>query len=93
MRNPRLWRNVGLALMASGPIAIAAALQLPPGALTDAPRAIGFIFGVMAILFGGIGALVMHLGARAQAALEHDEEVIARWRVDAATWRDFIALN
>ena len=93
MRNPRLWRNVGLALLASGPVAIIAALQLPPGALTDTPRAIGFGFGVMAIVFGGIGALVMHLGARAQAALERGEELIARWRVDAATWRDFLALN
>lgn len=93
MRNPGLWRNAALALAASGPIAIAAALILPEGPATDLPRAIGFAFGAMAVVFGGFAALFMHLDLRAKRALDRGEDVLARWHVEATTWRDFIALS
>jgi hypothetical protein len=93
MRNPQLWRNAALALFATGPVAILATLQVPADAGADAARAMGFGFGVLAIIFGGVGALITHLNVRALQALDRGEDVLARWRVDAAAWRDFIALN
>lgn len=93
MRNPRVWRNVALCALATGPLAIAAAVQLPSSAATDPARAMGFVYGVSAILFGAIGALVLHVQLKAKLALSRGEDVLARWRIDAAHWRDFLALN
>jgi len=62
MRNPRLWRNLALALVAAGPVAIAIALQLPEGVDDNAVRAMAFNFGFIAIIFGACAALFLHMG-------------------------------
>ena len=47
----------------------------------------------MAVVFGGGSALFRHADAHAEDALQRGEDVMARWRVDAATWQAFLALN
>jgi hypothetical protein len=93
MRNPHNWRNTSLAVFASGIVAAPAAFLLPEAVAGDTARGLLFIYGVMALLFGGGTALFQHFDARAKDALARGEDIIARWHVDAATWRDFIALN
>jgi hypothetical protein len=44
----------------------------------------------MALLFGRGTALFRHRDVRAMDALARGEEIIARWRVDSATWRAFV---
>jgi hypothetical protein len=93
MRNPHRWRSIALAFFASGVVATPAPFLLPEAAAGDTARGILFIYGVMALLFGGGSALFCHFDVRAQKSLFRGENSIARWRVDAATWRDFVALN
>ena len=93
MRNPVLWRNVALAFVAAGPVAIAVAMQLPEGAASNATRGITSMFGMMAIIFGACAALFAHLDVRAKQSLTLGEDILARWRIDAATWREFVALD
>jgi hypothetical protein len=93
MRNPHRWRGIALAFFASGIVALPMAFLLPEAAAGDTARGLLFIYGVMALLFGGGIAFFRHLEARAQASLRRGENIIARWRVDVATWREFIALN
>jgi hypothetical protein len=90
MRNPHRWRNIALAFFASGIFATPAPFLLPEAAAGDTARGLLFIYGVMALLFG---ALFRHFEVRAQKRLLRGENIIARWRIDAATWRDFVALN
>jgi hypothetical protein len=90
MRNPHRWRKIGLAFFASGVIAAPAAFLLPEAAAGDTVRGVLFIYGVMAILFGGASALARHSETRAWESLRRGEDIIARWRVDARTWREFI---
>jgi hypothetical protein len=91
MRNPRRWRNIGLAFLASGIIASIAVFWLPEAAAADTARAVLIGYGLTALLFGGGSALFRHFDARAQDALGRGENILARWRVDAATWRQFLA--
>lgn len=91
MRSPRLWRNIGLAFLASGIAASSAAFLLPDAAVGNSARALLMIFGLTALVFGGGTALSRLFDAREQDALVRGEDVIARWRVDAETWRAFIA--
>lgn len=93
MRNPRRWRNVGLAFFASGIVAAAAPFLLPEAGAGDTARGVLFICGTMAVLFGGGTALFRHFDAHAHARLRRGEQIIARWQVDAETWRKFLALN
>jgi hypothetical protein len=93
MRNPRLWRNVGLAFLASGIVAAAAPFLLPDAMAGDAVRTALFAYGLTAIIFGGLAALGGHRSARAKEALERGDDVIARWHIDAATWQAFITLD
>lgn len=93
MRNPHRWRNIALAFFASGIVATPAPFLLPEAAAGDTARGLLFIYGVMALLFGGGTALFRQFEVRAQKSLLRGENIIARWRVDAVTWRDFVALN
>ncbi len=93
MRNPKLWRTVELSWAASGILASLVAYWLPDGVAADWMRTTLFVYGVTAVIFGFASALWSHLSARAQDALLRGDDVIARWRVDAATWRAFIARN
>jgi len=93
MRHPERWRNVGLVACIAG-IAIAAAPFLLPAATAgDGVRAALFSLGITAVIFGGATALLGHRDVRAKAALARGEDVLARWHVDAATWRAFLAAD
>lgn len=93
MRNPRLWRTVGLAFLASGIVAALAAFGLPEALAGDGLRAGLFAYGSTAVLFGALSALTAHSHARARDVLSRGDDIIARWHVDAVTWQAFLALN
>jgi len=93
MRDPRFWRNFALAFFATGAVAAAAAFFLPNAAANDIGRGTLFIYGVMALLFGGGSALFRQFDVRAKDALARGEDIIARWRIDAGAWGEFVALN
>lgn len=87
MRNPATWRNVGLALALAGLAAGAAATQ---PALGEGLRIGLVVFASVAVLFGGGSAWARHADVQAAAALARGEDVLARWRVPAADWREFV---
>jgi hypothetical protein len=89
MRNPRAWRTAAVAFAVSGVAAGAAAFLLPERSAPDWLRGCLFIYGLMAVVFGLAGAWGHHRALRAQRALADDAQVLARWRIDAATWRKF----
>ncbi len=93
MRKPHLRRDVALAFAASGLAACVAAFRLPEAMAGEIVRAVLFTYGSSALLFGGGTALHWHLLARARDALARGDEVMARWRIEPALWRDFLALN
>jgi len=93
MRNPHRSRNISLAFFTSGIVAVPAAFLLPEAAAGDTARGILFVYGLMAIMFGGMSALIHHSEARAKDSLLRGEDILARWRVDAASWRAFLTLN
>ncbi len=90
MRNPRRWRNVSVVFLISGAVAAPAAFLLPDAAANDVARMLLFLYGVMAIFFGGTSAWLRHLELRAKRAFARGEDVLARWRVDADEWRAFL---
>ena len=90
MRNPARWRDIGLLACLLGALAVAAAFMLPPAMAGDGMRAALFAIGISGVLFGGAAAFWGRQAARAKAVLDRGEDVIARWRIDAATWRAFL---
>jgi hypothetical protein len=70
---------------------LAAAFWLPADAAGDTARGVLFVYGLMAMVFGGLSALFRHREAQAKAALARGEEVLARWVVDTEAWREFAA--
>jgi hypothetical protein len=93
IRNPIRWRNVGVAVFASGILSALAAFVLPQDVTGNDVRAALVAYGLTALLFGGGTAVFRHLDARAKDALARGEDVIARWRVEPASWRAFVAHN
>jgi hypothetical protein len=93
LRNPQRWRNISLAFFVSSFIAIPAPFLLPEAAAGDTARLVLFIYGLMALIFGGVNAFFRHVEVRALAALSRGEDLLARWHIDAATWREFRAHN
>ncbi len=93
MRNPQRWRTINLAFLVMGIVAGIAAFALPADAAGDTARTVLFILGSTAALFGGGSALLRHFDVRAERKLVRGEDIIARWHVDADTWRRFIALD
>lgn len=93
MRNPRRWRNISLLFFFSGAVAAPAAFLLPETAANDTVRGILFVYGLMALLFGGGNALFRHFDVRAKDSLARGVDVLARWRIDTDTWREFLAHN
>lgn len=67
------------------------------GLLTTAPRGGAattlLIVSIACVVFGGVGAAALQPDVRARARLDRGEGVIARWRVDLATWRAFVELD
>ncbi|MCE9657461.1 MAG: hypothetical protein K8R60_02805 [Burkholderiales bacterium] len=92
MRHPRLWRDIALAAAAAGAAAAVAALRLP-GLGQGALQATLFIGGASLALIGGVGALMAWASARTESALKRGDGVMGRWRVEAAVWPDFLALE
>ncbi len=90
MPRPHRARTVALAFAAGGIAASIAPFVLPAAVAGDNARGILFVAGVMALLFGGGTALFRHRDSRAMDALARGEGILARWRVDPATWRAFV---
>lgn len=67
------------------------------GVLTTPPRGGAVttlqIVSIACAVFGGVGAAALEPDVRARARLDRGEGVIARWRVDLATWRAFVDLD
>ena len=93
MRRPARWRNVALGTAGSGAIALASAFVLPRPVLDSWVGAVCFLVGPMALIFGGLFTSWWHAQAKAEAALRRGEGLVARWSVDAETWRRFVELN
>lgn len=93
MRDPKRWRNISWAVFASGMVTAPAAFLLPEAMAGDNARGFLFCYGLMALIFGGWFAMFCHRDLRAKEALARGEDVLARWRIDAETWRAFKALN
>lgn len=90
MRNPRRWTRIALGAVPLGATMTIAAFALPPAIAGDLARAALFALGASGVLFGSVGGWQAWRAARAQASLARGEDVLARWRVDAATWRAFV---
>jgi hypothetical protein len=93
MRSPERWRRIALGFFISGCVAAPAAFLVPGLSPASWVRTSLFIYGLMAIIFGGGTALFRHFDVRAKQALARGENVIARWRVESDAWNDFVALD
>lgn len=93
MRNPRRWRNIALAFLASSLPALALPWLLPPETAGDDLRGGLFFYGLLALLGGGFTFVSTHRDLRAKQALARGEDVIARWRLSPDEWRAFLALE
>ena len=93
MRNSRRWRNIGLAFFASGLVATPVPFIIADSWLGETALGLLFTYGLMALVFGGMAAVIRHSEVRAWDSLRRGEDIIARWHVDGATWRAFLELN
>jgi hypothetical protein len=93
MRNPRRRRNVALLFLVLGPVLVVAVLWLPKGAIDETLLVICILVGVVLTLLGALVALDAQIDVRNEANLQDGKDVLARWHIDAASWRAFIALN
>jgi hypothetical protein len=93
MRNPERWRNIAAAWFFAGPFLVLAAFALPPALAGDGLRGTLFCLGAMGIVFGGFGALDYYRTLRAKRRLARGEGLLARWRIDAEYWREFLELD
>ena len=89
MRHPHRARTVALWFVGLGAISLAAWFWV--GTEHVGVRVALFVFGTMALAFGGLFALFGHQDARAKEALARGEDIIARWRVEADDWQRFVA--
>ena len=93
MRNPQSWRNVALVLAASG-IGIAAFRWSQPAGVASIDAQINaMVYAMFSIPCGLAAAFMLHKQVRAQRALRSGADLIARWRVLAPVWRQFLALS
>jgi hypothetical protein len=93
MRNPERWRNAAIALFLAGPAIAVAAFALPERSIHDDARGAMFAIGMMCTLFAGVTALVLHQDVKRQRRLARGEGLFARWRIAAADWQAFVALD
>ena len=71
-----------------------AALVLLPESAMGLNAQVGLAcYAPVAIIFGALWSIYRQGEARAKDALLRGDGVLGQWRVDAATWREFIALN
>lgn len=93
MRNPTLWRNAGLAIVASGIATGAAVILIPDSVLGVNVKVALFCYALLAVIFGFMWTSWRHSEASTQIALLRGEGVIVHWRVDPAAWDRFATLN
>lgn len=93
MRNPKLWRNLGLAIVASGFVSGAAVILVSDSTLGTNTKSGMFIYALMSVIFGSMWTFYRHSEAVAQSQLLRGEGVLTRWMVDPAAWSRFAALN
>jgi hypothetical protein len=91
LRRPRRWQLVSFAVLASAVVALALPWWLPAAVAGDGLRGGLFLYGLLALMFGGWGAVSTTRDLRAQAALTRGDGVIARWRLEPDAWRAFLA--
>lgn len=89
MRNPHRWRTIGLFGLGLGALSFAWLWLGPPH--TAEIWAALFFLGAAGVVFGGLVAFFQDQNVRARQALARGEDVIARWRVEAADWQRFVA--
>ena len=90
MRDPRRWRNIALVFFVSGIVVTPIAFLLPAAVMDNSARGLLTMYGLMALIFGGVSAWSNHAASLAKESLARGKDIIARWRVDAATWREFV---
>ena len=93
MRDPHRLRALGVAIVATGVAALLPAFVLPKEMADSWVVGVGFVGGLMAIIFGSLWTSWRHREARAKDALLLGKDLIARWRVDPETWVKFHELN
>jgi hypothetical protein len=93
MRNPERSRNMALACCLAGPLFLVAPFVLPPEAGGDTLRGFLFAAGLMALLFGGVAALVLQQRVKLRRALDSGVGVLAQWHFSAPDWQAFLALD
>jgi hypothetical protein len=92
MRSPTRARNIALGCCVAGIVIIPVSFLLPDRA-GDMAHAVLFIAGLMLFVFGGVAALIHWSNSRSFERLRIEKDLVARWRVDEQTWRDFLALD
>ena len=90
MRDPHRWRTIGLWGLGLGTLSLTAWFWAGGGFSVGARVAL-FVFGALAVAFGGLMAFFQHQNVRAKEALARGDDVIARWRVEAEGWQRFVA--
>ncbi len=93
MRNPHRLRAIGVAIVVTGIAALVPVFVLPKELGDSWVVGVGFVGGLMAIIFGSLWTSWRHREARAKDALLLGKDQIARWRVDPQTWAKFRELN
>jgi hypothetical protein len=93
LNHPRRRRNIALGVLAAGLASSIAAFVLPATMASDTVRGVMLALGATVAIFGGGTAVFRHLDARALRSLGRGQDVLARWHVDADTWRAFVAYD
>ena len=88
MRDPHRYRTIGLWGLGLGALSLAW-LWVGTGHSVGVRFTLIF-FGALGVAFGGVLALLQHQNVRAKQSLARGEDIIARWRVEAADWQRFV---
>ena len=93
MSNPRRTRNIALAFLAGGIAGGVFHASSVDHAAQPVLDVLLILFWPNAVVFGAIVAAMKHRATRTQRSLFRGDGVLARWRIDGATWRQFAAFN
>jgi hypothetical protein len=93
MRNPARRRNIALLSCLTGAICIAAAWLAPEEMLERAPRSVLGMIGLVVAPLALMAALFTQVNVRRRNRIMRGEGVIARWRIDAQRWKDFVTID
>jgi hypothetical protein len=93
VRNPSLWRTVGIAVVLSGLAAGATTILVPDTTLGVTPKVILFSYALTAIIFGSMWTAWRHADATAYSALMRGHDILVRWRVAFLSTSDLAGDN